>query len=368
MRALVVLMVLVGVANAAPKSKSLVIVLDRSGSMQGPKLAAARRAVIAAAQALGPDGQLAVVAFDSEAYVYIRRQQVGDGKRIAAEVERLQSGGGTNVYPGLKEAYDILHELPGPRHVIVITDGQSPTDGLRELVYDMFDSGITVSAVALGPDADQQLVDLIADGGGGRAYDVHDFDTLAATVTDDVRASFGGVVASPHARRALVLMLDRSGSLSDAAFSAEKHAAIEAVHMLAPADQLAVIAFDSEAAVLVPLGPVGDGRRAVKQIDNLEHGGGTNVYAALVAARGLHASAPMQVLMLTDGEAAPDGVAEAALALDNLTVIGMQPKDRELLAEIAGHAGGLVYFVDDIGAVSATVRAWNAATSGVSSR
>ena len=369
MRALVVLMLVAGPAQAAPKKDagSLVIVLDRSGSMQGPRLAAAKRAVVAAAQALGPGGQLAVVAFDSESQVFVRPQHVGDGKHIAAEIDRLAAGGGTNVYPGLKEAYDLVVHAPGPRHVLVITDGQSPADGVREIVYDMVDDGVTVSAVALGEDADQVLVDMIADEGGGRAYDVEDLDKLETTVAGDIRATFGGVAASPHARRGLVLMLDRSGSLSDRAFAAEKHAAIEAVHALGPDDLFAVIAFDSEASVWVPLGPVGDGRRAIAQIAALKQGGGTNLYAALAAARVLHTTGSAQLLMLTDGEAAADGVVEAALQLDQLSVIGVQPKDRELLAEIAGHGGGRVYFVDDVNAVSGTVRAWIEATSGASS-
>jgi Ca-activated chloride channel family protein len=57
------------VADAAPKRKpgAVVVVIDRSGSMQGPKLEAAKAAALATLDALAPDDQIAIVAFDSEA-------------------------------------------------------------------------------------------------------------------------------------------------------------------------------------------------------------------------------------------------------------------------------------------------------------
>src|SRR5262249_38406755 len=84
------------------------IALDRSGSMQGPKLEAAKESARVTAEVLSPNDYLAVVAFDSEAQVYVRPQRASNRMRISAEISRLQSGGGTNIYPGLKEAFDIL--------------------------------------------------------------------------------------------------------------------------------------------------------------------------------------------------------------------------------------------------------------------
>ena len=55
--------------------------------------------------------------------------------RISTDISRLQSGGGTNIYPGLKEAFEILQGINAKvKHVILLTDGEAPTDGIAELV------------------------------------------------------------------------------------------------------------------------------------------------------------------------------------------------------------------------------------------
>ena len=58
--------------------------------------------------------------------------------RISNDISRLQSGGGTNIFPGLKEAFEILQGINAKvKHVILLSDGEAPTDGIAELVQDM---------------------------------------------------------------------------------------------------------------------------------------------------------------------------------------------------------------------------------------
>src|SRR3982750_4380368 len=51
---------------------AVVLVIDRSGSMQGPKLEAAKESARATAEVLSPNDYIAVVAFDSEAMKLVR--------------------------------------------------------------------------------------------------------------------------------------------------------------------------------------------------------------------------------------------------------------------------------------------------------
>ena len=90
---------------------ALVLVLDRSGSMQGPKLEAAKESARVTAEALSQNDYIAVVAFDSEATTIVRPTRASNKMRISTDIARLQSGGGTNIYPGLKEAFEILQGL-----------------------------------------------------------------------------------------------------------------------------------------------------------------------------------------------------------------------------------------------------------------
>src|SRR5678815_4526822 len=90
---------------------ALVLVIDRSGSMQGPKLAAAKESARVTAEVLSPNDYIAVVAFDSEAQVFVRPQRAANRMRISSDIARVSSGGGTNIFPGLKEAFEILQGI-----------------------------------------------------------------------------------------------------------------------------------------------------------------------------------------------------------------------------------------------------------------
>jgi len=98
--------------------------------------------------------------------------------RISNDIARLQSGGGTNIFPGLKEAFEVLQGINAKvKHVILMTDGEAPSDGIAELVQDMRASRITVSCVGV-QGADRSLLSMIADGGDGRLYMVEDIGAL----------------------------------------------------------------------------------------------------------------------------------------------------------------------------------------------
>jgi hypothetical protein len=63
--------------------------------------------------------------------------------------------------------------------VIVLSDGQAPTDGMRELIQNMVADGITVSAVGLGSGVDRALLENIGRiWGGGRTYITSDANNL----------------------------------------------------------------------------------------------------------------------------------------------------------------------------------------------
>ena len=102
-------------SRSSPTSRSCSCI-DRSGSMQGPKLEAAKESARVTAEVLSPNDYIAVVAFDSEAHgATCGRSARANRMRISNDIARLQSGGGTNIFPGLKEAFEILagHQRQG---------------------------------------------------------------------------------------------------------------------------------------------------------------------------------------------------------------------------------------------------------------
>ena len=176
--------------SAAPPSHSaLVLVIDRSGSMQGPKLAAALDASAAAARTLAPDDIVAVVGFDSEARVLAAPQPAGEREQLAAELALVKAGGGTNIVPGLREAYALLHASTATtRHVILLSDGEAPSDGLAALIAEMRSEHMTISTVAV-EGADEQLLEQISKDGGGRMYKVTDLKGLSQTFVNETKVA-----------------------------------------------------------------------------------------------------------------------------------------------------------------------------------
>jgi hypothetical protein len=87
--------------------------------------------------------------------------------RIAA----LEAGGGTNMAPAMEEAFETLRSTVAKlKHVIILTDGVSEPGDFRGISESMAAERITVSTVAMGEDADQALLEEIAQVGSGRYY------------------------------------------------------------------------------------------------------------------------------------------------------------------------------------------------------
>ena len=150
---------------------ALALVIDRSGSMTGEKLELAKDAAKATAELLGADDLIAVIAFDSQPTSIVRLQRAANRVRIGSDISRLSAGGGTNILPALKEAYDQLDPARAKlKHVILLTDGQASYEGIRELCDEMAEHKITISAVGVGAEADKTLLTMIAERGGGRFY------------------------------------------------------------------------------------------------------------------------------------------------------------------------------------------------------
>lgn len=150
---------------------ALMLVIDRSGSMAGPKIELAKQAAIATLNALQPNDLLGICAFDSRPGELVRLQRASNRFRITDAVSKLRSGGGTNVFAALDFAYNELAKAEAKiKHIILLTDGQSNPAGVIELAAQAALDRITISSVAVGMGSDQALLSRIAETAGGRYY------------------------------------------------------------------------------------------------------------------------------------------------------------------------------------------------------
>lgn len=160
------------------------LVIDRSGSMSGLPLEMAKAAAKATADTLSGDDLIEVLAFDSQPMKLVRMTPAKHRSRIQSDISRLQAGGGTEIFPALDAAFQSLTATRAKRkHVILLTDGQAPTGGIRDLVQAMAAEGMTVSSVGLGSGIDESLLRMIAELGGGRFYKVADPQSLPRVFT-----------------------------------------------------------------------------------------------------------------------------------------------------------------------------------------
>ncbi len=179
----------------------MMLCIDRSGSMSGPKMELAKAAAIATAQALARDDLIGVVAFDSEARLAVRLQRAGNSYRIESDIAKLSPSGGTHIYPAIDLAYQQLVTAHAKvKHVIVMTDGQAPRAGIDALVRQMRNSGITVSSVGVGSDVDRNLLEAIADRGGGRSYFTDRPETLPRIFVRETKLIAGQSVVETAVR------------------------------------------------------------------------------------------------------------------------------------------------------------------------
>jgi secreted protein with Ig-like and vWFA domain len=166
--------------RSSPTRKPIAVtyVIDRSGS-QRATLELEKAIARATLARLTPDDYVAVVAFDSEAALVVRPQRFENRERIAAEIGRIEIQGGTNIYVGLKEAFEVMQTIRADvvKHVILFSDGGSPTEGIVEMVNDMRVADVQVSAIGT-PNADRGVLSMIADAGDGRLLLVDDINQI----------------------------------------------------------------------------------------------------------------------------------------------------------------------------------------------
>ena len=166
-------------------SLGLIIVMDRSGSMSGSKIVLAREAAARSVELLRDDDTFGFIAFDDQVWDVIPVAELKDKDAAIEKILSVSVAGGTDIYPGMKKAYDDLANLDLQRkHIILLTDGQSemPT-GYEDIIEEGKSNNITMSTVAIGSDADRMLLENLAESGGGRFYDVVDESTVPAILS-----------------------------------------------------------------------------------------------------------------------------------------------------------------------------------------
>lgn len=164
----------------------------------------------------------------------------------------------------------------------------------------------------------------------------------------------------------MVFIIDRSGSMSETSggvtkLDLAKEAAARSVEFLFPGDRVGVIAFDDAASWVVPITELANPADVTRQIDGISLGGGTDIYAGLLAMSEELPDDPAlvkHVILLTDGGANPQGIPELVEQMYNdygitLTTVGVGSDAAPFLEDLARLGNGRYHFTEDPASIPA---------------
>jgi Ca-activated chloride channel family protein len=162
---------------------ALLLIMDKSGSMgydplggQG-KIEMAKEAVRLAARSLTEGDQVGLIVFnDRQEWVVPLTTITDEASRgaIDRKIAAIEPDGGTEILPALSVGLDAIRNAEADaRHIVLLSDGKART-GTRESYQRLLDDALTdrttLSTIAIGEDADTDLLNFLADEGGGRYH------------------------------------------------------------------------------------------------------------------------------------------------------------------------------------------------------
>ena len=189
--------------------------------------------------------------------------------------------------------------------------------------------------------------------GGDQAFGLGGYYKTTIEEILPVRSNFEKEKEKPSL--AMVLVIDKSGSMGGQKIEMAKDAAKAAVELLGPKDKVGVIAFDGDLFWIADVQAASNKGQILDKISAIEAGGGTTMGPPMEAAYEALTNTPARlkhVIMLTDGVSEPadfEGIAQnmAQSKMTCSTVAVGDDCDFKVLQEIARIGNGRYYHSED---------------------
>jgi Ca-activated chloride channel family protein len=193
-------------AEGRPRPKTVVCVLDRSGSMAGKKLEQAKRALRFVLENLRDDDTFNIIAYDDRVETF-RPELLRYSQRTREEavryIENIREGGATNINEALKIALGQIPDGSRPGYVLFLTDGL-PTAGetnemtIAENCKKANGRRARVFVFGVGFDVNARLLDRVSGGNSGTSTYVKPDEDIEAQVARFYSKLTSPVLADIH--------------------------------------------------------------------------------------------------------------------------------------------------------------------------
>jgi Ca-activated chloride channel family protein len=200
---------------------NLAVVIDRSGSMRGEKIAHAKRAAMRLVDELQTHDRLAIISYSSGVSVDISSVEATQSakSRMRAAVHQIHSSGGTNIGSGYSRGFQEVQQWKSHEsinRVVLLSDGQATVGETRPYVLEgmarsNLQQGVSLTTMGVGLDYNEDLMAGMADQGAGNYY----FIDKADTVVSIFGSEFDGLAKTVAKNTSLVISLAEGVELNN---------------------------------------------------------------------------------------------------------------------------------------------------------
>ncbi|MBU0730950.1 MAG: VWA domain-containing protein [Proteobacteria bacterium] len=214
---------IINLAGSDGRNVDMVIVLDRSGSMQGQKIEDAKQAVLNLITTLSTKDRIALVSYSDGVQRHSSLLHATPANRniLSNAVHEIYASGGTNLGAGLDTGINILKTAKNTGNlgrIILVSDGQAnqgitDPERLGAMAFSAVKHEFAVTTVGVGIDFNEMLMTSIADRGTGNYYFLENPESFAEVFLKEFNRTRVAAATSVEVR----IPLDHGISLIQAA-------------------------------------------------------------------------------------------------------------------------------------------------------